>query len=624
MPLPLLTIAALAASPTLMLPGGAQVVIAPERLGLTLHARGETVTLAAPGAAEPVADLVATDDAVAWRLPERDLRVRVAREGSGLRVRFETATPQELAWPRTGTDPASAALQLPKGGGLRVAPDDPFWRGRLADSELEASGDLTLPCWGWEVGEQAVSYLLPDEPRTTLALTQAGGRLVAEARHAFRRRDGLPAWEILIAPGPAHPLAVARAYRRYLDETKRFVPFAAKTGASPGATRLLGATHAYLWGTGRTPKALDRLRALGLDRLWLGYDQDPRNDRFVVDAALVRRARANGWLVGPYMTLENIQDPAHADTPESVFDRALFATGAIVKHDGKRRTGFAGRGYELSSEALRRAERDWIGERIGRVAASGADAPFLDVDAFGDLFDDFDPAHPMTPWRDRENRVARMRRIGLERGLVLGSEVGVAWSTPALHFAHGAHAIGGDDLWGLLGPRGKASFGSWGPPVRPDIFFKETVVSADVARALYDPTARVPLYQTVFHDALITTDRWEFSPVKLRGHVRARVLLELLYLQPAVWNIDLAMLDRHGARLAALHRFFAPLHRAFGVARLEDFALLGPDRLVQRATYAGGLTLTANFGAKAAFGVPPLAIAARWPDGRTTVFQPAP
>lgn len=613
---------AIALAATLALPNGATVAVDPARLGLTLADHGRAVTLAAPGPAEAVADLVEGPDAVAWRLPARGLGVRVTREGAGLRVRFEAATPQELAWPRTGTDAGMSALQLPRGGGLRVSPTDPFWRGRLAGQGLAATGDLSLPCWGWEVGDRAVSYLLPDEPRTELALTAPGGRLVAEARHDFRRRDGLPPWEVLIVPGPAHPLAVARAYRGFLDAERRFVPFADKVARTPAAARLLGATHAYLWGTGRTPKALDRLRALGLDRMWLGWDQDPRSDRFVVDAALARRARANGWLAGPYLTLENAQDPATADTPWSAFDRALFERGGVLKHDGKRRTGFGGRGVELSSEALRRAARDWIGERAAQVRAGGGDAPFVDVDAFGELHDDFDPAHPMTPWRDRENRLDRLRRIG--QGLVLGSELGVAWSVPALHFAHGAHAIGGEDLWGLVGAGAKSAFGGWGPPLRPDIFFKEATIAPDVARALYDPRDRVPLYQAVFHDAVVATDRWEFSPVKLDGLFRPRVLLELLYLQPSVWNLDLAMLDRHGARMAALHRFFAPLHRAFGAARLEDFARLDAGGLVQRTTWAGGLTLTANFGEKPALGVPPLAIAARGPDGRTRIYRPAP
>ncbi|TQK50473.1 hypothetical protein FBY35_0806 [Streptomyces sp. SLBN-118] len=40
--------------------------------------------------------------------------------------------------------------------------------------------------------------------------------------------------------------------------------------------RLIGAFHAYLWGDGRSKESVERMRALGLDRMWLGYDADAR------------------------------------------------------------------------------------------------------------------------------------------------------------------------------------------------------------------------------------------------------------------------------------------------------------------------------------------------------------
>lgn len=48
---------------------------------------------------------------------------------------------------------------------------------------------------------------------------------------------------------------------------------------------------------------------------------------------------------------------------------------------------------------------------------------------FGELYEDFDPEHPMTLARDRENRMDRMRALA-DAGFVLGSESAAAWSTP--------------------------------------------------------------------------------------------------------------------------------------------------------------------------------------------------
>lgn len=629
---PCATVSAQESSPSVVIlkfANGEAVQIDLGSLGLTLlpAASGTSTTLAAPLPGPPLATRAVdiTEQFVRWEVPARDLMVEVARDTDRLRVRFTSHTNQELAWPHTGGDRPFTALSLPNGGGLHVPVADPFWRKQLAGQSFDATGGLTLPLWGHHQPGLSIAYMLADEPRTTLALTDHAGKLEAEATHAFRRRDGYPPYEIVIAWGPSSPLQPALAYRRFLQQTRPSVTLATKIAAQPEAGKLLGATHAYVWGTGRTPAALEKLARLGLDHMWLGFDQDAGSDPVVAGPAWIRRARAQGYLVGPYLTFDNVQDPATADTPQSVFDRALFEHGGIQTWQGKQRTGFAGRGHELSSEALARAKRDWIGERLAATQKTGANSVFVDCDAFGDLHDDFTPAHPMTAWRDRENRLARLKRCGAAGGLVLGSETGVGWATNAIHFAHGAHTVGGDLLWQLLGSAGKASFGSWGPTLRPRIFFSEANLGPDFKRGLYDPTCRVPLYQAVFHDVLVTTDRWEFSPVKIKGLVRERTLLELLYLQPAIWNLDLAAIAQHGDRLKALHAFFSPLHRAYGTLPLTDFSWLTPDHRVQRTRFGEDLEMTANFGNHTAFGVPPLAIAAHeLKTNRRQVYSPAP
>src|SRR5262245_50071277 len=110
-----------------------------------------------------------------------------------------------------------------------------------------------------------------------------------------------------------------------------------------------------------------------------------------------------------------------------------------MKPDGIRLTGFGGQGYDLSSEALKRATRPFIAERVNAHLETGVNGYFLDVDATGvDLRDDFDPKHPMTLAEDRANRMERMRFISQQKKLVLGSESAAAWSTPAIHFSHGS------------------------------------------------------------------------------------------------------------------------------------------------------------------------------------------
>lgn len=127
----------------------------------------------------------------------------------------------------------------------------------------------------------------------------------------------------------------------------------------------------------------------------------------------------------------------------------------------------------------------------------------------------------------------------------------------------------------------------------------------------------------VYHDSLVTTERWEMSPVKLKGLSRLRTLQEMLYGVPSIWSLGLQALADDGPRLRAINRFFGPIHRAIATLPLTRFERLAP--LVQRTRFGEEVELTANFGAKAFGKQPPMSISARWLEtGRVEGFQPSP
>ncbi len=623
---PIATATGPASTLELRLADDSRVQVIPDRLALTLATPGRPpLALAAPiPAALPVSAIATADGMVSWNVPSRDLAVEVRAEASGgLRARFRTTREQTLVWPATGADSSITDLLLPNGAGLCVPVGDTFWQRRLADNPIAAAGDLTMPFWGFLTRDRSVTYIMPNDVRARLRPHVGGGRLQIAAKSEFLRRDGFPPFEVLIRVGARDPIAPAREFRRHLAQTGQWRTLRDKIRANPGVERLLGAQHGYLWGDGRTKAALDKLKALGIGRMWLGYDQDVRSDRLVVTPAVIKHARSLGYLIGPYRTFDNIQNPATADTPESVYDTALFETGGITLANGKPKAGFWGRGHQLCSEALRRSPRHFIKERADADEATGADSVFIDCDAFGDLLDDHDPCHPMTALRDRENRLERLRYFGETRGFVVGSETGVWWATPALAYAHGAHAVSGDALWELLKKSNRQAFGGYWPPERPNLFFRPARISPETARALYDPSVRVPLYQAVFHDALVTTDRWEFSPIKLAGLENRRTLIELLYLMPSVWNLDAKAIGALGPELAAHNAFFGPLHRVAGTEALTAFDWLDSRRLVQRTRFGAKLELTANFGSEKFDNQPPGTIRAKWLEtGATQEYRP--
>jgi len=203
-----------------------------------------------------------------------------------------------------------------------------------------------------------------------------------------------------------------------------------------------------------------------------------------------------------------------------------------------------------------------------------------------------------------------MRYISRGRKLVLGSEGGVGWSAPVIAFAHGMESVSNHLLWAHM--KDKKNYGGWWPTERPAIFFKPLAVSPEFKTARYDPVYRLPLYQAVFHGAVITTDRWDVPLMKIPALVETRMLLELLYNVPSMWSLDRRELRKDANELSRLYRFFSPIHRQFGRENLSDFAWLTADRKVQRTWFGNDLELTANFSDSVYQSVPPLCIEARW------------
>jgi glycosyl hydrolase family 129 len=589
--------------------GGKSVVLA-ERTGRTFGVEG----------------LETAPDHAHWRIPELGLDVELTRQEHRLRVRFQAERELAFEWPATGRDPALSALIYPDGEGLYIPLDDSFWR-RVAkrDPCRDTHGGLSMPFWSYRGAGGTWTYLAVSDLQTTVCLEDSGGRLTARASHDFRARDGFRPYEIEIWPGGDSPISPAREYRQWLIEQSRYVTLDQKARANPQVTKLVGAVHAYVFGDGRSLDFLNELARLGVDRMWLGYDQDTRQRGTLVSTDYIREAKRLGFLVAPYDTFDNAQDPTSADASDSIWGSDLFPAGCIVNEKGGIQKGFAGRGCELSSEALalREPKEHNLENRIASRAQTGVNSYFLDSDAYGELYDDYSKAHPMTPELDRRNRLARMRMIAENHGLVLGSEAGAAWSAPVIAFAHGTEAVSNEFLWPL--ERDRKRFGGWWPPARPGIFFKSVEPDEDFRRARYDPSYRLPLYQSVFHGSVVSVERWETPLTKFPGLYQVRALLELLYNVPSMWSLDLNELRQDEPLFLTLYYFYSPIHRAVGGQPLEEFDWLTPDRLVQRTRFGDEIELTANFSSGAFETLPPMCIEARWlRSGRRQRFCPGP
>ncbi len=382
--------------------------------------------------------------------------------------------------------------------------------------------------------------------------------------------------------------------------------------------------HPDEWGDGPSVKLLERFAENGLDRLWLGADS--WQDGFRHPTA-VAKARELGYLIGPYDSYHSIHHPDEKDTWETAqFDLSLYETGGIINADGTKNRGFKKKGYHLSPLVA----QPYVENRVNGIVAempTDFNSWFIDCDAYGELFDDYSQSHPATQLDDMNARLARIAWIRDTHNMVVGSEGGAAYAAATLHFAHGmtAPVMG----WGDPDMKEKTSsyyIGGYWPPEAPAIHVKQVPLKSQYLYLYYDPRFRLPLYQIVFHDSVVTTNHWLSGSLKFENAIGTLALLELLYNVPPLYHLNIAEFTKHKAWIQRHYMFFSPLHRQIGGQAMRDFEWLSDNRQVQRTEFGDAVELIANFGTE------PFAykdvvvlgksVVARWMDtGEVSVFS---
>jgi hypothetical protein len=380
------------------------------------------------------------------------------------------------------------------------------------------------------------------------------------------------------------------------------------------------------WGDGVSVKMMEKFAEKGFDRLWLGLNTWQCGYRH---PQAITKAKQLGYLIAPYDSYHSIHHPEERDTWETAqFDLQLYETGAVVKADGTKKRGFKGKGYILSPIAA----RPYVEKRVAGIMKrlpERFNSWFIDCDAYGELYDDYSELHPATQQDDMIARLDRMAWIRDSYGLVIGSERGAAYAAPVIHFAHGmmTPVIGWGDPDLQKNKESKYYLGGWWPPDGPAIFVKQVSLKPQYRTFYFDPRFRLPLYQTVFHDSVVTTHHWGSGSLKFSDQLGTVELLELLYMVPPLYHMNLQEFEKHKNTMKAHYEFFSPLHREVAVLPLTDFAWINNDRTVQRTVFGNRVEMVANF-AQEDFpyqetAIPGRSVRARWLDtGRTQTFTP--
>lgn len=336
---------------------------------------------------------------------------------------------------------------------------------------------------------------------------------------------------------------------------------------------------------------VNALKQAGITRAWLGAKD--WLDTFWHPQA-VALAKEAGFLVAVYDNYADAHLPGEPETWAAAQMGAHLANSG--QHDAK---GALIKGFnDIGVYANPRVAQDYAHQRIKAVAgAGGLNSYFLDVDAAVTAQADYTPDREIS---ESENARVLARRLDYPRealGLVTGSEGAVSTFAANIAYSHGI-ATQPFDWTDPDMSRNEASpffVGQYWPPETPTLFFKTVPLKPQLALLVRSYRYRLPLYQRVLHDSLVSTHHWAYPSLKFSNEQQNTALLQLLYMTPPMYHLNAAVLKRDMPFIGAYNAVFAPLHQRLFTQALVGFEVLADDRSLQRTVFEDGTRITVNF-----------------------------
>ncbi|MBI5688333.1 MAG: hypothetical protein HZC54_24950 [Verrucomicrobia bacterium] len=380
-------------------------------------------------------------------------------------------------------------------------------------------------------------------------------------------------------------VALCKRYRTYAKEQGLIVPFTEKLKKNPNLKQLFGAPD--VWGDATLAFAREA-KAAGVEKMLIhGKPATPADMRAINDL---------GYLTSEY---DNYTDILQAKDGKLDSSHANLPDDAVLKNDQQRMTAWLT--WDKKTQYMKRCPMLWADAAKRTAEKVLAEWPFIgrfiDVTTAEGMYECYDPKHPMTRTQKRECGPA-LHRVFRDRKLVMGGEHGIWWCVPWVDYIEGMQS-GGYASWPaghLIHPKTKDQEfeGAWG---------KLKTKWETYAKWGIGHESRVPLWELVFHDCIVSTWYWgdasdwlldaapEITPKKDAFNILYGTIPLLWANKEGAWHKDRAVFLR-------TYRNTCKLHETLATAELLSHEFVTSDRAVQRTQFSDSTVCLVNFGEK--------------------------
>jgi len=383
----------------------------------------------------------------------------------------------------------------------------------------------------------------------------------------------------------------AFAWARFNVETLR-----EKQKRFPALANMLGAVHVYVWDKARTPAFAMQLKAAGIGKALILWD--PNHVPYPpegYDTAL----KEIGYATGGYELFTDIHPddyPGNAMVHSAPLKRNVYPGGfdrlTARRKDGTTYSNEFGNYIcpaAIRPEMIRRVEKE--------LAVYPHETYFLDVYQANGLYECHHPEHPLTREGYAENILANCSLLEDRYGLYLGGEFGSDFAAAKGCYVHGMMTLQRTWFNSEADRPGTIWYkGDWGSNPRPSIMLGARTASDTYHRYSLNEGTRVPLYELVYHDAVVTSWRWEDGNHHCPEIWWKKDLFNVLYGSAPLWSIDQERWDSFQANFVESFNRICPWLEQVCRDEMTDHRFVTADGTVQESLFSSGKRVIVNFG----------------------------
>ena len=442
---------------------------------------------------------------------------------------------------------------------------------------------ICMAFWGVTDGQKGHMAIIETPDDASIQIRRLDGKLcIAPEWDSQKQRFGYSRKLRYVFFDKGGHVAICKRYRQHAKAIGKLKTLEEKRRENPNVDLLIGAVNIWCWERDALTIARD-MKSLDISRILWSNRKPPEVIKAMneMEGVLTSRYDIYQDLVNPQIVKDKLRG-RHPDWTQEGWPDDIMLDPKGEPRKGWRVRGKDGQMYPCGvlcdKQALKHAQQRVPDE----LKTHPYRCRFIDTTTASPWRECYHIEHPMTRSDSRHWKMELLRYMSEEMKLVTGSETGHDAAVPYVHYFEGMLS---------LGPYRVTDAGRNMRKIWDEV--PERVAKFQVGHKY-----RLPLWELVYHDCVVSQWYWGDYNNKLPAIWQKRDLFNILYGTAPMFMFDAKLWEQNKDRFARSYKNICDVTRAVGYAEMTDHRFLTPDRNVQQTTFANDVTVTVNFGEK--------------------------